>query len=177
MKETTMDVRDLNLGNLQSQNTRDSALGMNDTNDTNNESLQARAPQNLYIPQTQSVKSPLESADSKTHNPQSYENQTQDLKDFQTSQNSQDSIKEALVKDLDDNGLGVRELVFGFCLFFGALALFFPKIYLANSIYYLSKDIASLQTTREILSEEHKKLRREREDIEFLFGVLDNLAR
>ena len=170
-----MDVRDLNLENLRSQNTRDSASDVNDTNDINSESLQERVPQNLHTPQTQSLESPIESADS--NNPQNYENQTQDIKDFQTSQSTQDSIKEALTRDLDDSGLGIRELVFGFCLFFGALALFFPKIYLANSIYYLSKDIASLQTTREILSEEHKKLRREREDIEFLFGVLDNLAR
>ncbi|MGI0438967.1 hypothetical protein ACRE1S_00280 [Helicobacter himalayensis] len=169
-----MDVRDLKLENLQSQNTLDSALNSGANNATEQDLKDA--PQNLHIPQTQV----LESADSQNlHIPQTKENQTntQDFKDFQTPQNFQDSIKEALTKDLDDNGLSLRELVLGFCLFFGVLALFFPKIYLANSIYYLSKEIASLQTTREILSEEYKKLRREREDIEFLFGVLDNLAR
>ncbi len=169
-----MDVRDLKLENLQSQNTLDSALNSGANNAT--EQGLKDAPQNLHIPQTQA----LESADSQNlHIPQTKENQTntQEFKDFQTLQNPQDSIKEALAKDLDDNGLSLRELVLGFCLFFGVLTLFFPKIYLANSIYYLSKEIASLQTTREILSEEYKKLRREREDIEFLFGVLDNLAR
>ena len=77
--------------------------------------------------------------------------------------------------DIEENFLDTRMLFLAFCMLFGTLVLFFPKIYLANNIYYLSKEIATLQTNKEILNEENKKLRRELEDITFQFVVRDNL--
>ena len=58
-------------------------------------------------------------------------------------------------------------------IFFIALVLFCPKVYLANNIYYISKEIANLQVSRDILEEQNKQLKREREDIEFAFRVLN----
>lgn len=77
--------------------------------------------------------------------------------------------------EIEENFLDTRMLFMAFCMLFGTLVLFFPKIYLANNIYYLSKEIATLHTNKEILDEENKKLRRELEDITFQFVVRDNL--
>lgn len=91
-----------------------------------------------------------------------------------THQNSQE--RERLVQGLqEENVVSVRYLLYGFGMFFVILGLCFPKIYLTNTIYATSKEVLSLQTSREILYEENKKLRRELEDIDFRFRVLDNL--
>ncbi|WP_394958421.1 hypothetical protein [uncultured Helicobacter sp.] len=91
-----------------------------------------------------------------------------------THQSSQE--RERLVQGLqEENVVSVRYLLYGFGMFFVILGLCFPKIYLTNTIYATSKEVLSLQTSREILYEENKKLRRELEDIDFRFRVLDNL--
>lgn len=100
-----------------------------------------------------------------THNPAQYE----------TSQTPQE--REELASNLHgENTIGVRYLLYAFVVFFGILGLCLPKIYLTNVIYTTSKEVLSLQTSKEILSEENKKLRRELEDIDFRFRVLDNLT-
>ncbi|PAV00993.1 hypothetical protein [Helicobacter sp. TUL] len=93
--------------------------------------------------------------------------------DSSTSQTPQE--REALAQNLqEENTISTRHLVYAFGIFFGILGLCFPKIYLSNTIYATSKEVFSLQTSKEILSEENKKLRRELEDIDFRFRVLDN---
>ncbi|MCI6312183.1 MAG: hypothetical protein MR591_00045 [Helicobacter sp.] len=94
--------------------------------------------------------------------------------DSNTSQTPQE--REALAQNLqEENTISTRHLVYAFGIFFGILGLCFPKIYLSNTIYATSKEVFSLQTSKEILSEENKKLRRELEDIDFRFRVLDNV--
>ncbi|WP_395002945.1 hypothetical protein [uncultured Helicobacter sp.] len=84
--------------------------------------------------------------------------------------------REALAQGLqEENVVGARHLLYGLGLFVVIVGLCFPKIYLTNTIYATSKEVLSLQTSREILYEENKKLRRELEDIDFRFRVLDNL--
>lgn len=71
------------------------------------------------------------------------------------------------------NELSFAYLLSALRMFVIALVLFCPKVYLANNIYYISKEISSLQVSRDILEEQNKRLKREREDIEFAFRVLN----
>ncbi|MGX3098403.1 hypothetical protein [Helicobacter sp. 23-1046] len=92
--------------------------------------------------------------------------------DATQSHNKQDSI------NTQHNLHARHKLPFAYLLsalriFFIALVLFCPKVYLANNIYYISKEIANLQVSRDILEEQNKQLKREREDIEFAFRVLN----
>lgn len=56
-----------------------------------------------------------------------------------------------------------------------ALALFFPKIYLINNIYYVSKDINKLYAHYISLKEENKFLAQQLEDMKFKNQVEDSL--
>lgn len=56
-----------------------------------------------------------------------------------------------------------------------ALILFFPKIYLQNNIYYVSKDINRLYYHYISLKEENKFLVQQLEDMKFKNQVEDSL--
>ena len=56
-----------------------------------------------------------------------------------------------------------------------ALALFIPKIYLRNNIYYISKDINKLYTHYISLKEENKFLIQQLEDAKFKNQITDSL--
>lgn len=55
------------------------------------------------------------------------------------------------------------------------LALFMPKIYLKNNIYYVSKDINSLYFQYVSLKEENKFLQQQHEDALFKNQITDSL--
>lgn len=55
------------------------------------------------------------------------------------------------------------------------LILFFPKIFLANNIYYVSKDINKLYAHYISLKEENKFLAQQLEDMKFKNQVEDSL--
>ena len=55
------------------------------------------------------------------------------------------------------------------------LALFFPKIYLRNNIYYVSKDINKLYAHHISLKEENKFLSQQLEDMKFKNQITDSL--
>lgn len=93
--------------------------------------------------------------------------------DMIESQNKSDSTNEQHDTTHIGNKLPFSCLLSALRVFFIALVLFCPKVYLANNIYYISKEIASLQVSRDILEEQNKGLKREREDIEFAFKVLN----
>jgi len=61
-----------------------------------------------------------------------------------------------------------------FCLIL-ALALFMPKIYLTNNIYYVSKDINKLYFQYVSLKEENKFLKQQHEDALFKNQISDSL--
>lgn len=92
--------------------------------------------------------------------------------DATQSHNKQDSIN-AQHNLHARHKLPLTYLLSALRIFFIALVLFCPKVYLANNIYYISKEIANLQVSRDILEEQNKQLKREREDIEFAFRVLN----
>jgi cell division protein FtsB len=62
-----------------------------------------------------------------------------------------------------------------FVLLFLALLLFFPKVYLRNNIYYVSKDINKLYNNYTSLKEENRFLRQQLEDMKFKNQIMDSL--
>jgi cell division protein FtsL len=55
------------------------------------------------------------------------------------------------------------------------LIIFFPKIYLRNNIYYVSKDINNLNAHFISLKEENKFLKQQHEDALFKNQIMDSL--
>lgn len=76
-------------------------------------------------------------------------------------------------KKSKEQGLGFKELRNAFILVLLVLLLCVPKVYLANTIYYLSKDIINLQTQYDILLDENKRLKHEVEDLRYKFLILN----
>lgn len=62
-----------------------------------------------------------------------------------------------------------------FFALFVALLLYFPKIYLINNIYYVSKDINKLYAHYTSLKEENKFLAQQLEDMKFENQIEDSL--
>lgn len=56
-----------------------------------------------------------------------------------------------------------------------SLVLFVPKIYLANNIYYTSKDINKLYANYVSLKEENRFLQQQLEDMKFKNQIIDSL--
>lgn len=73
------------------------------------------------------------------------------------------------------SGLGINELKNALYIMIFILALCVPKVYLSNSIYYLSKDIANLQTQHDILLNENKHLKHEVEALRYKFLILRDI--
>lgn len=55
------------------------------------------------------------------------------------------------------------------------LTLFFPRIYLTNNIYYVSKDINKLYAHYTSLKEENRFLQQQLEDMKFKNQIVDSL--
>jgi cell division protein FtsL len=64
-------------------------------------------------------------------------------------------------------------IVFFFLLI--SFILFFPKIYLRNNIYYISKDINRLYAHYISLKEENKFLKQQLEDTKFKNQIIDSI--
>mgnify|MGYP003571693791 CR=1 FL=1 len=68
-----------------------------------------------------------------------------------------------------------KSLIIVFSILGLALTLYFPKIYLANNIYYVSKDINKLYAHYTSLKEENKFLQQQLEDMKFKNQIVDSL--
>lgn len=66
-------------------------------------------------------------------------------------------------------------ILFVFSVLLFALALFIPKIYLRNNIYYTSKEINRLYSHYMSLKEENKFLVQQLEDAKFKNQITDSL--
>ena len=66
-------------------------------------------------------------------------------------------------------------LVIIFLTMFVVLALFMPKIFLRNNIYYLSKDINKLHSQHISLKEENKFLEQQLEKMKYKNQIMDSL--
>ncbi|MBS9782666.1 MAG: hypothetical protein KGV43_02555 [Arcobacter sp.] len=60
-------------------------------------------------------------------------------------------------------------------IFFIAILIYVPKIYIRNNIYYVSKDINKLYAHYISLQEENKFLAQQLEDMKFKNQIIDSL--
>lgn len=68
-----------------------------------------------------------------------------------------------------------KALVIIFSIMVITFALYLPKIYLVNNIYYTSKDINNLYAHYISLQEENKFLAQQLEDMKFKNQIIDSL--
>ena len=75
-----------------------------------------------------------------------------------------------------ERNLDFRTLVLAYAALFIALALFLPKIYITNQIYYISREIGDLSGKRDVLLEENRELRLKLERMKYKNQILDPLT-
>ena len=72
-------------------------------------------------------------------------------------------------------GISVYDIFMVFFIFFLILSLLFPKIYIANQIYYKSITVNKLLDHYEILKEENRLLKQKLEQQKFKYQILDTM--
>lgn len=75
--------------------------------------------------------------------------------------------------DIHHNGIDINSIALGYGILLFILVVFIPKIYLANNIYYASKNINYLQAQKESLKNENLELQKSLESTKFNFLTLD----
>ena len=88
-----------------------------------------------------------------------------DSNDNPDSRISSSEKEELLNFTYTKDGLAKFHLAMAFCVMALILSMLIPKIFIANRIYYTSRDIARLNAEKELLDEEKIRLMREIEDI------------
>lgn len=88
--------------------------------------------------------------------------------------------KEELLELHDDEqkreiNLSFKMLIMVYLAMFIALAIFLPKIYIANQIYYISRDIADISGKRDMLLEENRALSIKLENLRYKNQILNSL--
>ncbi|HJE03841.1 MULTISPECIES: hypothetical protein [Arcobacteraceae] len=68
-----------------------------------------------------------------------------------------------------------NSLFIAYIIFFTAIFIFLPRIYVKNNIYYVSKDINRLYSQYISLNEENIFLAKQLEEIKFKNQVLDSM--
>lgn len=83
--------------------------------------------------------------------------------------------KQLLLNDIDSSNVGIEliHIFFAYCILFICIIFFIPKIYIANNIYYVSKEINDLQSRKEALKTENADLQQRLESAKFNFLTLD----
>ena len=80
----------------------------------------------------------------------------------------------ALELEQKDEGLNVRYLIYAYIGLSLFLLVCMPKVWLSSTIYYTSRDINKLQTQRDLLQEENKRLQNEREKLRYQYLKLNS---
>ncbi|MGA1931362.1 hypothetical protein ACH5BF_01370 [Arcobacter sp. YIC-464] len=68
-----------------------------------------------------------------------------------------------------------NSLIIVFTILIFAVMVYFPKIYLRNNIYYVSKDVNKLYAHYISLQEENRFLSQQLEDMKFKNQIIDSL--
>ncbi|ANE32189.1 hypothetical protein CHH_0494 [Campylobacter hyointestinalis subsp. hyointestinalis LMG 9260] len=89
--------------------------------------------------------------------------------------------KEQLLQSHDEyqkteHNLSARSLFTAYLIVLLILAVALPKIYIANEIYYTSRDIAELRNKLNVLLEENKELKSKLEKIRYKNQIIDNMS-
>ncbi len=90
------------------------------------------------------------------------------------------SDKEKLLKEYEEvqfseQNLSLSTLLITFLLILLGLALFVPKIYIKNEIYYISRDINKLYREYSTQQEENRYLKREIEYLKYKSDIEDTI--
>ena len=72
-----------------------------------------------------------------------------------------------------ETNLNFRTLVMVYLAMLVALVIFLPKIYIANNIYYLSRDVSEISGKRDVLLEENRALRSKLENLRYKNQILN----
>ena len=88
------------------------------------------------------------------------------------SANEKDAILQPLDKRLSKQS-EIVALFVAYAILFFVLLLFMPQVYLANNIYYASKNINYLKSQREALRDENGDLQQKLESLKFNFLTLE----
>ena len=75
----------------------------------------------------------------------------------------------------EEQNLSFTTLMIVYVAMLIALAIFLPKIYITNQIYYVSREIADLSGKRDVLLEENRELRIKLEQIRYKHQISDQL--
>lgn len=92
------------------------------------------------------------------------------MKEFQRIEEYE---KDELLFENPKNGLDIGILFVAYAIITFSLIILVPKIYLTSNIYYSSRDIAKLQTQKDLLKEENDRLKRELENIKFKYLMMN----
>ncbi|MDL0089127.1 hypothetical protein [Campylobacter gastrosuis] len=79
------------------------------------------------------------------------------------------------IEQTREQNLGFKTLMIAYLSLLIALCLFLPKIYIANQIYHISRDISEISTKRDVLLEENRALRIRLENIKYKYQILNPL--
>ena len=91
------------------------------------------------------------------------------LEDENTESHLETQEREAVLDavDLNTKEIPFKMVLITLCAMAFVLALFIPKIYARNNIYYASRNIIQLQAQIDSLREENKHIKKQLEDIKF----------
>lgn len=95
--------------------------------------------------------------------------EAEDNKEVETINTSLTQEEKDLLTDVRENivAFSSQTILIALSAMIIALALFIPKIYIRNNIYYTSRNIIQLQTQLDSLNEENKHIKKQLEDIKF----------
>ncbi len=93
---------------------------------------------------------------------------------------SSNTDKSELLEDYDseqkyEENISLRSLLLTYLVIFFTLAFILPKIYIANQVYYISKDINKQYHKYAALREENRYLQKKLETLKYKTQVIDDL--
>ncbi len=83
--------------------------------------------------------------------------------------------KQLLLDEVDSNDVGIEliHIIFAYGFLLVCIIFIAPKIYIANNIYYVSKEIQDLRSIKEALKSQNSDLQQKLESVKFNFLTLE----
>ncbi|MCR4941775.1 MAG: hypothetical protein K5978_03140 [Campylobacter sp.] len=75
-----------------------------------------------------------------------------------------------------ETNLSFKTLLISLLTFAIVLCFFLPKIYIANQIYYISREITEISNQRDTLLEENRALKSQLENLKYSITILNPLS-
>ncbi|KEA46351.1 hypothetical protein [Campylobacter mucosalis] len=74
-----------------------------------------------------------------------------------------------------EENLSIKSLFIALLALCIGLCVFLPKIYIANQIYYISREITEISNQRDVLLEENRALKTKLENLKYKINILNPL--